>query len=73
MHFLLFQPIEDKLNVLILTDCLLYSSDREKFNFHPKNITDGPDLTGLLSDKNLDPTKFTATVRAIHLILSVNE
>ena len=62
------KPIEDEIHVL--TDCLLYSSVREKFNFHPKNITD---LTGLLSDKTLDPNKFTATARAIHSILSVNE
>ena len=62
------KPIEDEIHVL--TDCLLYSSVREKFNFHPKNITD---LTGLLFDKTLDPTKFTATARAIHSILSVNE
>ena len=62
------KPIEDEIHVL--TDCLLYSSVREKSNFHLKNITD---LTGLLSDKALDPTNFTATARAIHSILSVNE
>ena len=62
------KPIEDESHVLI--DCLLYSSVREKFNFYPQNITD---LAGLLSNKNLDPTKFTATARAIHSILSVNE
>ena len=62
------KPIEDENHVLI--DCLLYSSVREKFNFHPQNITD---LAGLLSNKTLDPTKFTATARAIHSILSVNE
>ena len=62
------KPIEDESHVLI--DCLLYFLVREKFNFHPQNITD---LAGLLSNKTLDPTKFTATARAIHSILSVNE
>ena len=73
VHLLIFQqswlkPIEDENKVLI--DCLLYSSVKEKFNFRPQNITD---LAGLLSNKTLDPTKFTATARAIHSILSVNE
>ena len=40
------------------------------FNFHPKNITE---LAGLLSDKTLDPKKFTVKARAIHLIFSVTE
>ena len=58
--------IEDKNHVLI--DCLLYSSVREKFNFHPQNITD---LAGLLSNKTLDPNKFTATARAISIQFSL--
>jgi len=62
------KPIEDESHVLI--DCLLYSSVREKFNFHPQNIVD---LVGLLSNKTLDPTTLTATARAIHSFLSVNE
>ena len=48
----------------VLVDCLLYSSVREKCNFHPQNITES-----LLSNKTLDPIKFTATARAIHSIL----
>ena len=52
------------------SDYLLYSSVREKFNFHPQNITD---LASLLTNKTLDPTKFTAKARAIHSILSVNK
>ena len=62
------KPIEEENNVLI--DCLLYSSVREKFNFHPQNITDP---VGLLSNKNPDSTKFTATAIAIHSIFSVNK
>ena len=48
-------------------------------NYQPINLAfksferQGADLTGLLSDKTLDPTKFTATARALHSILSVNE
>ena len=61
------KPIEDESHALI--DCLLYSSVREKFNFHPLNVID---LAGLLSNKNLDPTKFTLTQQSIQFSLWTN-
>ena len=62
------KPIEDENHVLI--SCPLYSSIREKFQFHPDGTSD---LAGLLSNKNLDPKKYTSIGRAIHAILLTNE
>ena len=62
------KPIEDENHVLI--SCPLYSSIREKFQFHPNGTSD---LAGLLSNKNLDPKKYTSIGRAIHAILLTNE
>ena len=58
------KPIEDESHVLI--DCLLYSSVREKFNFHPQNITD---LAGLLSNKNFDPNLLPQQEQSIQFSL----